>query len=528
MDSLWKTIDATLSDLSFWIGLIVVTVFAIERFGRWDADIEELDLNIPARSFTTRFRYNFAALAYSGIYSALYIGLIFLSAFPQLQDILKHWLGEIGANIEDQASIATPLGAAMVSTTVLPSVPYVRHLDVYIRSVLREFASIPLKARYIATILVRQIAVEIHGKPILAPHNTDSLENEIRERLAVYDSLRAKSRALQQLPRLRSTRKYTAFFAKYRSISDALEESTSGIRRELRSTPDGSSVMLRQIDTNINRLSIYIACALLAVEPDEYTVLKTISEDLRISGVTRNVWRFKSTQIGLGIFVVGVFAIIGSILAAFSMRLLSVETPPGILEYFIPICILVSVGLIPVFVIPLIFAAGAEMYNIDRAAFGERQEWDERLFGIVLTFIGCLGSALLVALILGVIAAGLYDVTIAVGPLLPWGLPPAAVALTFFLMSYTRIGDSRWLNVGVDFGVHAGVAVAAAMVAQNLLPWTGLEYQRDVHLDFLIYAITEPLPIAIMAGLVGGTLGALQCAISRGTVATVAATDLPP
>ena len=513
LEKFLATIDLTLGDVSFWIGVVVVFMFARERFGRRQADMaDEPDLPVPIRSFTTRFRYNFAAFAYGGVWSTIYLALICIGAYPGLQDVIKTWFGAVGSGIDDKFSIATPLGAAVVVISLLPSLPFVHDWDSTLRATLRDFASIPLKACHMADLLIERLAQEIRATGDQA---APSAAGEIKMKLGLYDLLKEKIHDLQHLPRLRAARSYGAFFSTYLAFSEQIEDSMDAIRKEVTENPGNSEFLKQQIDAIIDRLAQFVICAILVVEADEYSALRTLSRDLRVPGISGTTWRFKSSQILLGIIVVFSAAVLGSVLAALAMRFLSVETPTGILEIFIPICAVLSIALVPIFVVPLIFAAGAQMYIIDRTNFRDELEWDEKVVAIAQTFVGCLGSALLITMILGVLVTRFYARTFEVIPILPWAIPSAVVALTFFLTSRERATWSRAANLPLDFLLHAGVAVVAALVAQKLSIWAGLRYQGLPVVDLLIYAITEPIPIALVAALIGGSLGAFQCAISR-------------
>ena len=82
------TLGRIVADPSFWIGLIAVLMFSLTRFNERQRDEEEIDPPIPTRAFTTRFRYQLAALTYAGCYSLGYGGLIILGGFQFSQAIL--------------------------------------------------------------------------------------------------------------------------------------------------------------------------------------------------------------------------------------------------------------------------------------------------------------------------------------------------------------------------------------------------------------------------------------------------------
>lgn len=518
MDALLTTIDRTLGDLSFWIGLVVVFIFARERFGRSEADVDELDLPVPVRSFTTRFRYNFAAFVYGGLYSLTYVALLLLSAFPQAQKIVKQWFGAVG--VDDKLQIATPIGAAMVAMSVIPSIPFARNWDIGVRATLREFASIPFKARYIADLVADRLAREAGLAKAFGRDPDVPLQVLAEKKLLLHEKIRDRIRQIQRSNRLRAARQYALYFAKHRSIDEGVGDAIAAIRNDIETRADYSGFMIDQIDLMNRKLARYLVSALLVVEADEYSALRVIADELKIADVPTSVWRFKSSQIVLGMINVLIASAVGSLTAAIVMVLLSNDAiDVTFLRLFFEIGMGLSIALVPLFLTPLVFAAGAEMYIIDRKTFGDVMEWDERALSAILTFVGCLTSALIVTTIFGVIAAHFYQKSVELGQILPWSLPPAAVAMAFFVTSRTRSSWNRTKNAVADFVIHMLVATVAALIAQRLSLAAGLSYQGDAILDTLIYLLTEPLPMLTVVGLIGGSLGAVQCAVSRDVMA---------
>lgn len=111
-------LSVLLADPSFWIGLSAVWMFGWTRFNdrRWDE--EEVDPRIPTRSFTTRFRYQLAALTYTGTHGLLFVALIVLGSFPFSRRLVVEFIGAI-----EGKDIGTPAWAAMAVTAVLPALP---------------------------------------------------------------------------------------------------------------------------------------------------------------------------------------------------------------------------------------------------------------------------------------------------------------------------------------------------------------------------------------------------------------------
>lgn len=536
MIELVKNLNQTLGDLSFWIGLLVVFVFAHERFGKHEYEVEELEFPIPIRSFTTRFRYAFAASVYGGSFACYYICLILIGSTPSLQGVIKQWFGTIGT--EQHYDIGTPIGAAMIAMSIVPSIPFMRTVDLRVRAALRDFASIPLKARYIAELIIGQLT-EQQG---LSPANeaTDQHSDDLlNANLAIYGKMKEMIQTLQRSKRLRAARKYAAFFHQYRNVEDGLDESIGKIAEYKSTATANASFMAEQAGAAAQKLSRYLACALLVVEADEYSAMKVISEELKIPNVRLTGWRFKPSQIALGAVTIFGSAIIGSIISALILYWLSPGTELDVLGVLLWPCLFFSVLIIPIFIFPLIFAAGANMYLLDRRSFGEHFDWDDRVTAFLATLAGCLFSALLTILVVGVISAHAIGDTLSIGEILPWALLPTGVAVTFFVVS----GMQRaWNRPASDFLLHALSAVVTALIAQRLSIWAGLgsssqvpgfskwleslfallyntaqdpAYLRQLFLGLFYYAVTEPPVVAAMAAMIGGSLGALQCAISR-------------
>lgn len=515
LERLLGTIDQTLGDPSFWIGLAVVFVFARDRFAHRPIESEALELPVPVRSFTTRFRYHFSTVVYGAMYSSIYVAFICLGAFPQAQDVIAQWFGSVG--IDENIAIATPIGAAAVVTSVLPAVPVVRSWDDGVRGMLREFASIPLKVHYTADLVLGHFGIRPERDDGPPPAATPETAAQLLRHLEVYQAIKDMMRKLQGHGRLRAAQKYAYFFATYRKFEDELDETVASIRSDPTPSNGASAVALLQSHSVLVKLARYLVCALFVVEPDEYGALRVLSQDLGISNIQRSPWRFKSSQIVLGMLITFLFSAIGGLSAAMVMLYLSNgQIDAKLLLFYFQPCILVSLLLVPVFLVPLTFVAGAEMYMLDRLSFGERFEWDDKAIAWGLTFLGCLAFALFLTLVGGVLGARAYRDAVSLGVILPWALPPAAVAMTYFASSRTRGGLGRLPNAVIDFVLHALAALLAALLAQQLSVAAGLTFQgRSAFLDSIIYLVTEPLAIVIIAGLTGGSLGALQCAISR-------------
>ena len=109
---------ATLQDASFWTGLVTVFAFAQGRFSEKHVDADNIDPPLPARYFTSRFRYVSASLVFSGCYVLCYVGLIVAGSFPGFQEFLKPLFGTVGASAGGQSQ-AHQIGLTRLGATWL-------------------------------------------------------------------------------------------------------------------------------------------------------------------------------------------------------------------------------------------------------------------------------------------------------------------------------------------------------------------------------------------------------------------------
>lgn len=493
-----------LADPSFWIGLVAVGMFGWTRFNDRQWDEEEIDPRIPTRSFTTRFRYHLAALTYTGAYGILYVALIVLGSFPFSQRLLVEFIGTI-----EGKDIGTPAWAAMAVTAVLPALPFFKRLDQGLRARFHNFASIPLKVRHLAD----EILAGLTRAPGAAAHGGRK----------VYASLEDCVKRLKTSPRLSAARDYGDFFARYRSVQEDLAEQVEGAASDDNGRAHAERVSSAQWQSVNKRLSRLIACAVLHVERDEFAARDVLSSELAIPRISPGRWRFTLNQIALGGFavVLAVFAGFGGggLVEVHSYQSFAGDaTVPQIAVTLLASVFMIGVLAIPIFVLPVIFAAGVQMYLLDRKQFGLRLEWHDLLLARVVTFLGAYLAALLPALVMAAIHAHFRDddaapmaQAVPIAHWLPWALPPAAMATLFVIQSTFGLTASKSVNGAIDFAAHAAVAVAATMAAYWLSMLAGFQPETALGVPSQSF-----LRIAVMtAALTGGTLGAVECAVSR-------------
>lgn len=501
------TIEATMRDYSFWIGMVVVFVFAWDRFGQQELEFEELVLHVSLRSFTTRFRYYFAAFVYGGVYATIYSGLVSISAFPAAQEIIMQWLGALENGGGDQSDIATPLGAAMVVTGVLPSVPGIHKIDIRLRKGLQGFASIPLKARQLGDLLIT--ILDSKGRSSASPQAAS-----LPEQINIYEKIKTIIDNLCNIKRLRAKHRYEVFFNRHQSALEEIDRLKKMIQENLDDSTEKSASLTKEMEKLNTKLSWFLACGLLAVEPDEYHGLKTMSEVLELPGVDMPSWRYRAIHIVIGVFVVSFFGFAGSVAAITSATILT-NSQWTVVPELVSLPLMINLALVPIFLLPIIFAAFANLHMIDREVFGGFIEAEERIVAYVVTCVGCICAALLLTTLLGVFVVNVTDRHLRLIQILPWALPPAAVGFTFFVVSRSYARTQRKARHVQDFFVHALVASLAAALAAALSQAAGLEWAESIHINIFVLLIDLYWPIMVLVGLLGGTLGALQCAMSN-------------
>lgn len=184
--------------------------------------------------------------------------------------------------------------------------------------------------------------------------------------------------------------------------------------------------------------------------------------------------------------------------------------------YFFGFAVIILAS-IPAFVLPFAFVTGVRMYLIDQKLFGTELEWDDVLLIYAFTFFGAVAFALFPTMLFGVVIAGSADEIPRALSIAPWALPTAFVALGYFVFSEFKLPIHKGAQFVLDLAVHA---VPAAFLA-----WAALQISTSptpkAPLTF-VFKTLPPMPpellepsVMMSAGILGGVLGAIQCAISR-------------
>jgi hypothetical protein len=275
-------------------------VFSQGRFNEKQIDDKEPDPPLPIIYFTSRFRFYSASFVYSGVYTAFYCAFILVGSIPALQPALKDLFGALdtsklaasGTSGTDAAApqIGTPAWAAMVIMVVAPTVPWVQNYEKTLRLWLRDFSSIPFKARQLADDIVHAL-----------------LSASVQARAAERTSEDALAGTFERLERLqvalasggqRSSAAYKRFFSenadilentveKFRSIQKEYEairlvRAMPGIKQEAEqleikaadvgATQSEFTAYRKQMTDLLHRYARLLICSLFYVEVEEYYV----------------------------------------------------------------------------------------------------------------------------------------------------------------------------------------------------------------------------------------------------------------
>src|SRR5262249_14999721 len=215
-----QTLNNSLADATFWIGLVSVFLFAHSRFDISLPGTDEMSPPIVPRSFTTRFRYHLAGFTYVGLFVFIYFGLLLVGCFPFLQEVLKAWFGSLDAGGK---SIGSPAWAALAATTLLPSAPGFGTVDEKIRQALQDFASIPAKARLIAKEIVGSIPVDHQTTERASDDDLRGIVDDVIYHKNRFEVIRRLWTKLANIDDVRAARRYNNFFHNTKKVVDSLE-----------------------------------------------------------------------------------------------------------------------------------------------------------------------------------------------------------------------------------------------------------------------------------------------------------------
>jgi hypothetical protein len=475
----------SISDSAFWVGFVLVAVYALNRFAISDSSSDESDPPLGARSFTTRFRYYLSAATYVVCFEFAFGVLVGIGSFPFLQDVLIQWIGTLDTGEEGAGKIGTPAWAALVVTTLLPAAPGFSRVDGMIRSALQEFASIPHKARGLAKEIVKYLG-ERDG--------TRDKTEQLRWLFGAMDDLKTESRNPH------NAGAYIAFFTRYASVLEQARRKKSKLEQQAKAPAD-------DLEQTVDNAARFLSCALLLSESSERNVRSAVRETLQLDlPRLRFDFNFKQIILGLVLVLVLTFAAglvtLGLALPDFS----GISMPMiGFVASWLPYSALM---LLPAF----IFAAGVQLYFMDRRQYQLKVQLEDRILALIGLFVLTFGIGILPPL-LGMswrenLPAFWYM------QVLPFGLTPAVVAVLFYILATRRYFGSRGLQAAFDFAVFAGVAGFVTWCATTIAFHFDLSIPEVSKIPEFTNRVARRVFPATSAVLIG-VVGMLQCLISR-------------
>ena len=521
MPQLIETLNHSLTDATFWIGLFSVFLFAHNRFDVSLPGTDELSPPIVPRSFTTRFRYHLASLTYDGLYVFVYFGLLFIGCFPVLQSILQQWIGAVDVGNADAGGtiqkIGTPAWAALAATSLIPSAPGFKKIDERLRDTLQEFASIPSKARMIGQEILR--ALPTGPVPVL-PDNPDqaALATMVNYHRRRFDALRGLQDRLTQLDDERVRRRYEGFFSANNPIPQKLQDDFS-IQPDHLSAAEAVQYVEKRMAANLNKAARFVACAMLETEASEFSIRRRLQRfgfNIRIIS-----FDFKFQSVIVALVTIAIMTLIGCYIAAAAYaayyHLDALQTMSDNTDLFISWVFIRMLA----YGLPIIYSAGVVLYLLDRRSSGEALEFSDQFTAAALTFISCAGIAFLTMLTYNVVLTvlGLRLGTLHPLQILPWSLPSATLATVFLIMSSREtIGESGKL---VDAAVYGAATALASIVAVLLAMRAGATFDRLPHnMVFFLAPIT--------ASVIGASTGTILGIVTRPKIRAIHAWATAP
>ncbi|HEX7970309.1 MAG TPA: hypothetical protein VF502_18950, partial [Stellaceae bacterium] len=482
-------INAVLSDVSFWIGLGSVALFAYSRFNISLPDTDELSPPLAPRTFTTGFRFQLAAYVYVGVYTVVYFLLLIAASIPGLQGPLTTLFGTVqGASIG--GSIGTPAGGALVATSILPSMPGFKAFDAWARGRLQAFASIPVKAWIIGQEMLEALGqapeAALAGEP-----TSDRVRGVATSHKQVFDRLRSLWDELQQTEQSGPAQRYRKFFGDYKNVVDKLVENFS-IKPDDLQTPESALYVERRLRKALSRAGRFTGCALLNAEPTEYAVRARLIE-MRVD-VADGVFNFGPAHIVVALGMIAVLTVLGVCLGVWTYALANHTVAADILRDHLGAFLSWGILCDFMYTLPLVLAAGIEMYLLDHAARGAPPQVIDRAAAALLNFVGAAGLAFVCMLAwsylklkLGPPPADPAQLAPLFGPapaqsvvdplrILPWVLAPATVSTIFLLMA-GRATVPGWGSAAADGLVHGLGAAGASLVSLQLFELAGYSFK---------------------------------------------------
>lgn len=276
------------------VGACVVGFYALQRFGTPEAN----------RGSTTRSRYRVSCIAYVLAALLLYLVLARLVSPPLLR-LLAPQAG-LGASVPSEVlALPAPLLAALLQTAFLSSVPLLRDIDEWLVRQARDLADIP------AELERRAAGLELANLPVQLDtaafrefvERTDEIPNELLDEVASGRQPAETRNVVRNLIVYRwlytaATRPgYSRFLVRHRQewadirtrFADYCFQTPAMFAacRALEGLPEDASIKVLtalrrghavQSRTAFNGMSRLLARAILACEPNERAIARTLSE----------------------------------------------------------------------------------------------------------------------------------------------------------------------------------------------------------------------------------------------------------
>jgi len=516
MDEFLKNLNDSLANLPFWIGLFSVAAFAYSRFSVSLPDVDELSPPLQPRSFTTAFRFYHAACTYFGIYALVYLALLVIGTIPSLREFLGSAL-VLPAGSSSDAKIGTPAWAALVATAVLPAMPVVSAIDEQLRGVLQDFASIPTKA----SMLARDVLALVQPAEPAQCDETTKIDG-------VVAAIKAHKERAERIFEAFSTfsddagvvigvsRRYDKFF---RSNQKMIE----GFKQDFTATPEGYATLEaarsveRKYRVGVRKIARFLMCAILEAETTEFAArarLRALGLKVPLMPV-----EFQPSLIVLSFAVIFGMTWVGSYLSAsvfFVIERPAGQTFFGLLGGETPTFFLWSLSAILFYTLPLVFAAGATMYVLDRKQTAPDNDPTTTATSVVLTFLGSAAVALFILLPTAFLTQKIQadPRVIKFWELVPWVIPPAVIATTFMYLSSTwKLGISWISDTGAYILFHALAATVASMIAYLLWRAVGGSFASGVPEGLPLYLVP------VTSATIGAGIGWALAKVRRGNPA---------
>ena len=511
-----EILGRSITDGAFWIAFALVFIFAFGRFSLAEAADDGINPPTLARTFTTRFRYWLGATAYAGFYEFIYFVLLCIGATPLLYELLAKWLGSVKIEGTDY-EIGTPMWAALVATSIIPSVKGFKQLDTFVRGVLQEFSSIPWKGQKIAAEIRAEFWQEVGAQEEQGP--------DFPARFRVLDRIKA---SIDRLKSVETNPKKAAQYRKFIYDNHQYYETQLTKDKQLRKIvpkdEDERKYLSDEIDALTCRLTRFLSCALLLSEPSEPAIRQRLCKSLGLKNFPMVGFNFQLKQIIIAVFEVSVvtFAMgLGTLWLSvyfYGVPDADMTSKKLILEIIGQSAVWVPYTIV-MYIPGFVLAAGVRFYFNDRRMYdNEPVQMSDHFIGACLLFMGAFGMAAIPVLLGISVRSG--EAVNAIKSAALFASPPAFAATIFYVLSYFKLIKSKSLAFLADFFVFA-VPVGLLLWAST---WLALsleiikpeqEFPSEFTGDSLMFAFSTS------AAVIAGLLGAVQLAISRRPVTQI-------